>query len=333
MTMPDNETFQRAAELVNDANSILLTTHIRPDGDACGCVRAMMQVMQQLDKKAQPLFMSPLAAWYESLFDEKPAILGNDVSVDQLSEAYADVDLIVIVDTDSNVQLPGLAEWLAGCGKKILVIDHHITGDHLGDVSLVDTAAAAAGEVIFDLIKFAGWDITEHIAESIFIALSTDTGWFKFGNTDSRIFHTAAELIDSGARPNEIYRLLYQSFSPARLYLMTRMLDHLELHADARIATQYILRKDFDETGASGPDTENLIDECQRIESVEVAALFTELADGGFRCSLRSKGKVDVRKIAQKYGGGGHTLASGVNLEGPLEKAIQSIVDEITPQL
>ena len=331
--MPDNKTFQDAADLINNANNVLLTTHIRPDGDACGCVRALMEIVQQLGKKAQPLFMSPLAAWYESLFDEKPSILGNNVQPEKLSEIYRDVDLVIIVDTDSNVQLPDLADWLAECGKKILVIDHHITGDDLGDVSLVDTAAAAAGEIVFDLVKYADWDITERIAESIFIALSTDTGWFKFGNTDSRIFHTAAALIDAGARPNEIYRLLYQSFTPARLYLMTRMLDHLQLHADARIATQYILRKDFDETGASGPDTENLIDECQRIESVEVAALFTELADGGFRCSLRSKGKVDVRRIAQKYGGGGHTLASGVNLKGPLEAAVQSIVNEITAQL
>ena len=331
--MPDNKTFQNAVDLINNANSVLLTTHIRPDGDACGCVRALMEIVQQLGKKAQPLFMSPLAAWYESLFDEKPSILGNNVQPEKLSEIYRDVDLVIIVDTDSNVQLPGFADWLADCGKKILVIDHHITGDDLGDVSLVDTAAAAAGEIVFDLVKYADWDITERIAESIFIALSTDTGWFKFGNTDSRIFHTAAELIDAGARPNVIYRLLYQSFTPSRLYLMTRMLDHLQLHADARIATQYILRKDFDETGASGPDTENLIDECQRIESVEVAALFTELADGGFRCSLRSKGKIDVRRIAQKYGGGGHTLASGVNLKGPLEAAVQSIVDEITAQL
>ncbi len=331
--MPDDTTFQQATDLINNANSVLLTTHIRPDGDACGCVRALMEIVQKLGKKSKPLFMSPLAAWYESLFDEKPAILNNDVQPDQLSDVYRDVDLIIIVDTDSAVQLPGFAEWLPDCGKKILVIDHHITGDDLGDVKLLDTAAAAAGEVIFDLIKFADWDITERIAESIFIALSTDTGWFKFGNTDSRIFHTAAALIDAGARPNVIYRLLYQSFTPSRLYLMTRMLDHLELHADGRIATQYILRKDFDETGASGPDTENLIDECQRIESVEVAALFTELADGGFRCSLRSKGKVDVRKIAQKHGGGGHTLASGVNLKGPLDTAIGSIVDEITPQL
>ncbi|MHC4524971.1 MAG: DHH family phosphoesterase [Planctomycetota bacterium] len=331
--MPDNKTFQKAVDLINNASNVLLTTHIRPDGDACGCVRALMEVVQQLGKKAQVLFMSPLAAWYEALFDEKPTILGNDVQPDQLSQTYADVDLIILVDTDSRVQLPGFADWLDDCGKKILVIDHHISGDNLGAVQLVDTAAAAAGEIVFDLIKFADWSLTEHIAESIFIALSTDTGWFKFGNTDSRIFHTAAELIDAGARPNVIYRQLYQSFTPARLYLMTRMLDHLQLHADGRIATQYILRKDFDETGASGPDTENLIDECQRVESVEAAALFTELADGGFRCSLRSKGKVDVRCIAQKYGGGGHTLAAGVNLEGPLDAAIQSIVDEVTSQL
>jgi len=331
--MPDNETFQQAVDLIDNANSVLLTTHIRPDGDACGCVRALMEVMQQQGKQARSLFMSPLAAWYETLFEEKPAVLGNDVLPDQLSQAYADVDLIIIVDTDSKVQLPGFADWLSDCGRKILVIDHHITGDNLGAVKLLDSAAAAAGEIVFDLIKFAGWELTEHVAESIFIALSTDTGWFKFGNTDSRIFHTAAALIDAGARPNVVYRLLYQSFTPSRLYLMTRMLDHLRFHADGRIATQYILRKDFDETGATGPDTENLIDECQRVETVEVAALFTELADGGFRCSLRSKGKVDVRKIAQKYGGGGHTLAAGVNLKGPLEAAIQSIVDEVLLQL
>lgn len=331
--MPDNTTFQKAVDLINNSTNVLLTTHIRPDGDACGCVRALLEVMQQLGKEARPLFMSPLAAWYETLFEKKMAILGNDIQPEKLSQVYVGVDLIIIVDTDSRVQLPGFAEWLDGCGKQILVIDHHVSGDNLGSVSLVDTAAAASGEIVFDLIKFADWPLTERIAESIFIALSTDTGWFKFGNTDSRIFHTAAYLIDAGARPNVIYRQLYQSFTPSRLYLMTRMLDHLQLHAAGRIATQYILRRDFEETGASGPDTENLIDECQRIESVEAAVLFVELSDGGFRCSLRSKGKVDVRRIAQKYGGGGHTLAAGVNLKDSLETCIQNIVSEIVLQL
>ena len=331
--MTEREIYQNAAKLIETSTNVLITTHIRPDGDACGCVRALQEALITLGKAAQPLFMSPLAGWYQSLFDGPAPVLGNDITVDQLDAYYKDIDLVIIVDTDSCVQLPGFSDWLAGSGKKILVIDHHITGDHLGNVELVDTTAAAAGEIVFDLLKFAGWPITERVAESIFIALSSDTGWFKFGNTDSRIFGTAAELIDAGAKPNEIYALLYQSFLPARIYLMTRMLEHLQLHADGRIATQYILRNDFDETGATGADTENLIDECQRINTVQVAALFVELANGGFRCSLRSKGLIDVRKIAQKYGGGGHTLASGVNLEGPLENAIQTIVSEITTQL
>lgn len=331
--MTEKDMYQKAAKLIETSTNVVITTHIRPDGDACGCVRALQETLMTLGKAVQPLFMSPLAGWYKSLFDGPAPILGNDITADQLDTYYKDTDLVIIVDTDSRVQLPGFSDWLTASGKKVLVIDHHITGDHLGDVELVDTTAAAAGEIVFDLLKFAGWPITERVAESIFIALSSDTGWFKFGNTDSRIFGTAAELIDAGAKPNEIYALLYQSFLPARIYLMTRMLEHLQLHADGRIATQYILRNDFDETGATGADTENLIDECQRINTVQVAALFVELANGGFRCSLRSKGLIDVRKIAQKYGGGGHTLASGVNLEGPLENAIQTIVSEITTQL
>lgn len=325
--------FQKAIDLINGSRHVLLTTHVRPDGDACGCIRALADVLKAKGKTADVLFMSPLAAWYESMFDPKPPVLGNDIKPAELSAVYAEVDLILIVDTDSRIQLPGFADWLGTCGKKTLVIDHHITGDHLGSVEVVDHTAAAAGEIVFDLIEFAGWPIDVRIAESIFIALSTDTGWFKYSNADSRIFGTAARLIDLGVQPHLIYQRMYQSFTPARLSLMTRMLEHLELHCGGRIATQYILRKDFDETGATGPDTENLIDECQRIQTVEAAVLLIELADGGFRCSLRSKGRVDVRLIAQKHGGGGHTLASGVNIPGTLEDVLDLVVREISEQL
>jgi phosphoesterase RecJ-like protein len=264
-------------------------------------------------------------------------VLGNDVKPEDLHARYGDCDLMVIVDTNSLIQLPGLEDFIktarAAGRPKILVIDHHVSGDNLGDVQLLDPEAAAAGEIVFDLFKIADWTITPRIAESIFIALSTDTGWFKYGNADSRIFHTAAELVGIGVHPNDIYQRLYQSFSPSRLALMTRMLEHLTLHADERIAIQYILRKDFDETGASGPDTENLIDECQRIGTVEVAVLLVELADGKFRCSLRSKGAVDVRAVAATYGGGGHTLAAGVTLPGPLDAAIAQLLGDISKQM
>jgi phosphoesterase RecJ-like protein len=335
--MPVNKELNTAAlELMNTSKRVFITTHLRPDGDACGCMRAMMEGLSALGKDVRPLLLSPLPGWYESMFEHKVPVLGNDIKKEELAGRFADVDLIIIVDTNSLVQLPGLEEWFKAAragGKKFLVIDHHVTGDNLGDVELIDNAASAAGEIVYDLFRAVHWEITRVVAEAIFIAISTDTGWFKYANADSRIFHTAADLIQIGVKPNDIYRRMYQSFTPSRLKLMTRMLEHLELHENARVATQYILRKDFDETGSSGPDTENLIDECQRIQTVEVAAIFVELSDGRFRCSLRSKGKVDVRKVAQKFGGGGHTLASGVNLQGPLDTAKTAILHEIAEQL
>jgi len=333
--MVDETDFRKALELINGSTNILLTSHTRPDGDACGSVRAMCDMLARLGKKAQAMFLSPLASWYEFLFDEKVPILGNEITKDQLHAGHFDeCDLVIIIDTNSYVQLPQFGEWLKETKKKVLVIDHHVSNDGLGDVELVDTTAAATGEIVLDLIKYANWPVTAQVAEALFVALSTDTGWFRFRNTDSRIFHCAAELIDAGARPNQIYDKMYHNFSPERMKLMLRMLASLELHFDGKVATQCIMRSDFDATGATGPDTENLIDECQRLSSVNVAVLFVELADGGFKCSLRSKGGVDVRKIAQKYGGGGHTVAAGVNnLGGPLENAEKLILDAVAEQL
>ncbi len=333
--MVDESDFRKAIELINSSTNVLITSHTRPDGDACGSVRAMCDMLARLGKKAQPVFLSPLASWYEFLFDEKVPILGNDITKDQLHAGHFDeCDLVIIIDTNSYVQLPQFDEWLKQAHKKVLVIDHHVSNDGLGDVELVDTTAAATGEIVLDLIKYANWPVTAQVAEVLFVALSTDTGWFRFRNTDSRIFHCAAELIDAGARPNLIYSKMYHNFSPERMKLMVRMLERLELHFDGRVATQCIMRSDFDETGATGPDTENLIDECQRLSSVEVAVLFVQLADGGFKCSLRSKGDVDVRKIAQKYGGGGHAAAAGINnLDGPFENAKQTILNAVAKQL
>jgi phosphoesterase RecJ-like protein len=331
--MVDSSDFAKAMEMIMGCEGVLVTAHTRPDGDACGSVRAMCEVLKRLGKRVQPIFLSPLAEWYEFLFEEKVPILGNDITLDEMKAGrYNAYDLVMIIDTNSYVQLPQFDEWLKGAGKKVLVIDHHVTGDNLGDVELIDSSAAAAGEIVLDFVRYAGWEMTEGMAEALFVALSTDSGWFKFSNADSRIFRSAAELIEAGAKPNEIYQKLYQNFSANRMRLLVRMLESLRLHFAGRVATQEIMRRDFDETGATGKDTENLIDECQRIGSVEVAALFVELGDGGFRCSLRSKGHVDVRAIAQKYGGGGHRMASGVNLKGPLEEAQRLILEAVGEQ-
>jgi len=331
--MADGNGFKEAVELINSSSNVLITSHTRPDGDACGSIRAMCEILVHLGKKAHPIFLSHIPNWYEFLFDSHIPVLGNHIAEQELHAGHFDeCDLVIVVDTNSYVQLPKFDEWLKKTHKKVLVIDHHVTGDGLGDVEVIDSKAAATGEIILDLIKYADWPMTTVIAEALFVALATDTGWFKFGNADSRIFLNAAELIDAGAHPDVIHRKLYQAYSPERMKLMIRMLHSLELHFDNRVAIQVLMRDDFDDTGANGRDTENLIDECQRIGSVEAAALLVELSDGGFRCSIRSKGQVDARSVAQRYGGGGHILASGVNLPGPLEKAKKMVLEAINQQ-
>lgn len=327
--------FQTVTELLKNSNNIIITSHMRPDGDACGSMMALARVLTDLGKKVQPLLLTPLAWWYEFLFEEKAPVFGNDISAEKLITQAQDCDLIIIVDTNSEVQLPGFADFLKASrdDKKVLVIDHHVTSDGLGDVELIDTSAAATGVIVHELLKYSGWQITQDIAEALFVAISTDTGWFRFSNSDARLYRDAADLIDAGVEPQNIYKKMYQNFTANRMKLLSLVLSRIELHFDNRVATQYILREDFDKTGTTGPETENMIDECQRITSVDAAAMFVELKDGGFRCSLRSKGCLDVRKIAQAYGGGGHTMASGVNLPGPLEKAQKLILNAMAEQL
>lgn len=307
----------------------MVVTHTRPDGDACGCVVALSELFSQLGKKAEILLLSDLPQWYAFLFSKPPAFFSKDFSMDTLNP----FDLIVIADTNSKAQLPGFADLLEKNKKPVLVIDHHVTSDSLGDVELVDTSAAAAGLVVFDLAKSAGWNISEKVARPLFVAISTDTGWFRFTNTNSRVHLACAELLDMGVNSSEIYHILYQSFSLPRFKLMIAMLNSIELHFSGRFATQFLRRKDFEQTSALDTDTENLIDECQRISSVEVAAFFIELKDGRIRCSLRSRGVVDVRKIAQSFGGGGHPQAAGAYLPGPVENAKQLVLGLAAQQL
>jgi len=329
--MAANDDLQKAIDLINKSGNILITTHTRPDGDACGCIVAMSEVLANLGKKCKALMLSTIPEWYEFLFAEKVPVLGENIQLDRLTEGrFGEFDLIIIVDTNSATQLDKFGQYLKQAETPVLIIDHHATADGLGDVELVESDAAATGLIVLDLFKFAGWKITRKIAEALFVAIATDTGWFQFSNTDSRVYRACAELIDAGAKPIEIHHSLYQNFSHSRFNLMLAMLNTLELHLDGRFATQHILQRDFEQTGTSHKDTENLINECQRISTIEAAALFVELKDGRIRCSLRSSGTIDVSQIAAKFGGGGHKMAAGTFLSGPLDEAKKIILAEMT---
>jgi phosphoesterase RecJ-like protein len=323
--------FEKAVALISKSNDVLITTHTKVDGDAVGCCVAMSEAISALGKKSQMLFLSPLPDWYSFLVEKPYKVLGKDISKEQLKQNK--FDLIIIVDTNSYSQIPTFEDYLRQSDSSVLVIDHHATSDGLGDVEIVDSTAAAACSVILELFRFAHWPVTPKIAQVLFAGISTDTGWFHFNNTTSRCLRDSADLIDAGAIPSEIYRFIYQTFSPQRFKLMTVMQNSLELNFDGRYASQYLMLQDFKTTGAKYEDTENLIDQCRLIASVEVAAFFVELKDGRIRCSLRSRGAVDVCKIAQKFNGGGHPAAAGTYLPAPLDNAKKLILDEVKSAL
>jgi phosphoesterase RecJ-like protein len=332
--MVSDTEFQKAVDLINKSSNVLLTTHARPDGDACGCLVALAEVLTELGKKPNPVLLSPLPQWYSFLFDRELPVLGGDLAPEHLKAApLGDCDLVVILDTNCYSQLPGLEEFLVQNKKSVLIIDHHLTTDGLGDIELIDTTAAATGQIVLQLFRYAGWPVTPKIADYLFLAVATDTGWFQFGNTNSRAFRDSAELIDAGADMLEIHHRVYQNYSPARCRLMVIMLGRLQLHFENRLATLYLLNEDFEQTGAQRADTENFVDECRRIETVEAAALLVQLPDERFKVSLRSTGPVDVSEIAQKFGGGGHKQAAGLYLPGPLEDTLITMKNEFARQM
>jgi phosphoesterase RecJ-like protein len=328
--MLKNNDFQKAVEIINQSHNILITTHTKVDGDAAGCCVALNEALLSLGKKVQVLLLSPLPKWYGFLFETKPTVLGQDLTPEQLAAGnLGKFDLLIIVDTNTYSQLPKIDAYLKQKPAPILIIDHHATSDGLGDVELVDAKAAAACLVVLGLFKFANWPLTQKIVEALFTGIATDTGWFHFNNTDASVLRTCAELVDAGANPPEIHRNVYSSFSVERFRLMTAMQNSLELHFNNRFATQQLTQQDFKNSGAKYEDTENLIDECRRIATVEAAALFVELSDGRIRCSLRSNGSLDVCKIAVQFGGGGHTAAAGSFLPGPLDNAKKLILSAV----
>jgi len=325
--------FEKAVGLIEGSGTILITTHTKPDGDACGCAAALREMISQTGKKVDLIFDSPVPRWYKFLFGAGPAILDRETTFQGLVEGgFAEPDLVIIVDTDSYSQLTGFKQYLKSRTGPVLVIDHHETGDRLGTTCLIDPTAAAAALIVLDLARHAGWPVSCGSARALFTAVASDTGWFRFGNTDRRTFEASAELIGSGADPPDLHNRLYRNFTACRFRLMTKMLGTLKLHLDGKLAVQHIRLRDFAQTEASHEDTENLIDECRRISIVEAAALFVEQPDGRIKCSLRSEGTVDVLSVAVKFGGGGHRTAAGAYLPGPLETAKKRVLEALARQ-
>jgi len=298
-----------------NARSILFLTHARPDGDGMGAIVAMARATRASGRQAHLLVPDKIPARYDFLFaDEQPA------GPERFAELADAADLVVVADTCARAQLDGIDQAIIDRCEKVVVLDHHATSEHIGNVQWVDTTAAAAGVLAAEVLAALGWPVDEFSAEALLTAITSDTGWLRFANTDGRCLRAAAGLLDAGVRPDKLYMRLFQCDRPQRLVLMTRMLETLRLECDGRLASMVIRGGDFKSSDALPEETENLVNEALRIGTVETSLLLVENGNGEVRVSLRSRDAVDVAAIARPFGGGGHARAAGLRLKMDIEE-------------
>lgn len=322
------DAYQQIITTLEASKRVLVTTHVRPDGDALGSLSALVLALRQKGIACEVLLLSHWPTKYAFL-REQFQIQYHDAEK-QWPEGLdlAAFDTLLVVDTGTWSQLPGLKEKVAAFQGPKLVVDHHLTQEDWADVKLVVKEAGAAGEIVAELVETWGLSFDKDLATALFVAITTDTGWFQFSNTRPYTLRLAALLLEAGVDMDAIYKRLYQNERPERVRLQTRAMDSLELLADGRVAVMTLRKGDFAASQANVPDTENLINVPLQIGKVEVSILVTEPLDfGPIRISLRSKGQVNVSKFAEQFGGGGHARASGLKLDGDVDAARQRVVE------
>ncbi|MFL5340076.1 MAG: DHH family phosphoesterase [Gemmataceae bacterium] len=315
-------------DLVRRHQRFLLLTHVRPDADALGSQIGMADLLQQLGKSARIVIGSS--------FPERYRFLDPHQQVERFapgSDGYTGSDAVIVLDTGTWNQLGDCGPPLKERNVPKLVIDHHRTQDELGAARIVDIAAEATGRLVCTAFELMQKTPTPAAAEALFAALAMDTGWFRHSSTGAETFELAAKLARWGANPTRIYDELYERNSVARMRLQGRVLDRITLAHGGRVAYSEVYLSDFGETGAHPLDTEDFVQLLRSLEGVEIGVLLIEQIKGEVKVSFRSRGNVDVSKIAERFGGGGHRPAAGATLPGTIAEARARVLAALGEQI
>ncbi len=323
------ETDQIVEEL-RAAGKLLLTTHESPDGDALGSLTAMHWILEQIGKDSV-MYMSPeefpLSHEYRQMtFDGLLGAPPEDI----------DERVVVFLDCGNIDRMP--VDFLQRDGIRILNIDHHHDNTRFGTVNLVVPQASCTAEIVFDIARELGAEITLPIANALYVGMVTDTGRFMYENTTAAAHRMAAELIDAGVDTHAVYRRLFEDLPFRRLQLLSRALRSIARYDDGAITIAFLTRADFEETGGLETDSEGVVDHLRAVEGTKVAVLMRELLSdekrGCSKVSLRSTdGTVDVSRAARSFGGGGHRQAAGLTTGLAPDELVATLRERIAEQL
>lgn len=322
--MPEGIDWGRVRKIIEEGRSFLITSHVNPEGDAIGSEIALTRYLRQLSRSVRIVNPSPTPENCRFLDPDGEIILYDPSRADAVLK---DVDAVFILDLSSWSQLGSFADALREREIPRVCIDHHPGPDEdIADVIVCDSSAAAAGLLIYELIREVGGTIDPPIAEAIFTALIVDTGGFRFSNADRRVFLAAADLVGGGIKPEKIYQKAFENKRWASAKLLSPVIATLERTGNGKIAWMHATREMVAKAGGKYEDLEGYIDIPRSIRGVEVCVFFKEHDSKTIRVSLRSTGGVDLHHFAKSNGGGGHSKAAGITFHGTMEEAIHSIV-------
>lgn len=305
----------QVVELIENKHFFGITTHRRPDGDGIGSSLGLWWLLKSLGKEAEIIVCDPVPSSCIRL-------PGAD-KVRRVSEIDRDYDAVFVIEC-SDVDRPGIHNL----DKQFVVnIDHHSSSQLFGNINWIDSTASAVGEMIYNLCKAIGGRVTREIAECVYTALLTDTGSFHYSNTTERTFKVASELIRAGVKPAKLAESVFSSYPWSRIMLLGQVMSSVRRDSTGKVAALRQSQQMLDYARATEEDAEGFVNIPLSAEDVEAVVMLKELSPGVLRVSLRSKGDVNVARIAEKFGGGGHRNAAGCTLEGSWDDVEDNLVE------
>jgi bifunctional oligoribonuclease and PAP phosphatase NrnA len=311
------------ADALRPGQRVCITTHVNPDGDGLGSEVGLVHLLRARGIDAVITNPSLTPPRFSFLFRDLPGVDKTPEAVRELRRA----DLIIVLDISDLARLGMLIDTVKERGVPVACVDHHVSAGVLPPgPRYVDAEAAATGELIFELAAGNGWPVTQAVARALYVALLTDTGGFRFSNTRPRTLRIAADLLETGVDPEQIYLEVYARAPEGRPRLFAEALQTLVVEPECGLAWVTVPPGSIERHGVSSDDLDGVVEFPRSIEGVRMALLFREIAQGRVKVSLRSVGDVDVAAFAKTYGGGGHTKAAGLSLPGSLAEVQDTVL-------
>lgn len=318
-----------ASRFLDRHSQFIITAHETPDGDALGSEYALCRALKKLGKRSLICNADPISEKYTFL--DRGDVIKTLDEIERENPSGLPEDLskwaLIILDTNDTHNIGMISERILPFTEEYLIIDHHEQGADIARSNIIEESASSTCEVLFELFKELDVEIDFEIAQALYVGIIYDTGCFVYPKTSARTFEIAHYLVECGVQPNFVYSKVYESNSISSLRLQSQVLASLELEYDQHVAIQTMMKETIEECGARYEEADTIINIPLKSGDILVSIFFKQNEDGILRCSMRSKGEINVAEIAQFFGGGGHKTAAGFKSKYPLDEIKPKVLD------